>query len=204
VIDLHPLGPLREQTIGQRSELPREELHALAVGRAERPRHRAPLDVEHAQRRLPDRHAQHRLDRVGPDAAQISEAIVGRRRRRLDDLALRHRARDDPARHLRAHRVDAGRVEPARPPEPRRAVVLVVVQLEVRDARPGDLDRQRERVFEQRPELLLTAQVEQPPVEIAFALDRPRRAHSQRHGTPNRYRQYPNSPPRGDIPFRLS
>jgi hypothetical protein len=52
-------------------------------------------------------------------------------------------------------------------PEPRLGLV-VVVELEVALARAGDLDDQRERLFEQWFQLVLTTEIEQPTIEVTL------------------------------------
>ena len=179
VIGAAPTRAHRDEVIGQRRELTREQLCVLAIAIAERSGARAILQVHDTDRRRADRRAQHGLDRVALHAAEIREAFVAVGRRGLDGAALADRARDDAARDRRSgsfrgpsHGVD----DPAR-----TGGRVLVVELEIRGGCGRDIHDQRERLIEQRLDFVLCAEVQEPPIERAFARVSPSRLGSFHH-----------------------
>src|SRR5581483_8047854 len=165
------LALARQQPLGEGREVFRDELDGRPILLRERPGLRSTLQVENAERRiLADRRAEDRFDAPDPDAAAVAEALVEKRRRRDDRASRRERLGDDALGDRRAHRLDLGRREgvrrrPARRPGP----LILLVELEVSLVRASELDDEGERVRQERLQLVLRADLEQPEIEVAFA-----------------------------------
>ncbi|HUJ58723.1 MAG TPA: hypothetical protein VLX92_09530 [Kofleriaceae bacterium] len=168
------VDPLRvvasDQPIGERRELPGEQLGALAIALREPPGLRSSLQIDHTDRWGTHRSTQHRFDLVLPDTPEILEPFVEVRRGRLDRDAFADRAGDDAARDRLADLCEIAGGTVVRLPE-RRTIRILLEQLEVRRMCARHLDDQRERLIEQRLDLVLPAQVQQTAVEITLARD---------------------------------
>src|SRR5207247_5232999 len=85
-VGLLPAAP-REQALGERCQVAREELGVCAILLRERARLLTSLEIEYAEGGVAaDRCTQHRLDPARPHAVAIPEARVEQSRRRSDRL----------------------------------------------------------------------------------------------------------------------
>ena len=159
-----------DEAVGERGEAPCEELDSRAIALGERPGARVSLKIERAEwRSALDRCAQHGLDVADAHAAAISEARVEQRRRRGDRGARGQRLGDDsrrdgPADALQVVRGESVRGEPAHGARTGR----VELQLEVREPRADRLDDQCQRVAQERVDLGVRPELQEPKVEVAL------------------------------------